>query len=63
MTEKDFDDVISANLKSVFNYTKAVLRPMIQQKYGRIINIASVVGLIRCSRGIRSSGIARSPGR
>jgi 3-oxoacyl-[acyl-carrier protein] reductase len=46
MTEKEFDDVINANLKSVFNYTKAVLRPMINQRYGRIINIASVVGLI-----------------
>ncbi|HAB54214.1 MAG: 3-oxoacyl-[acyl-carrier-protein] reductase [Ignavibacteria bacterium RIFOXYB2_FULL_35_12] len=46
MSEKEFDDVININLKSVFNYTKAVLRPMIQQKYGRIINIASVVGII-----------------
>ena len=46
MTEKEFDDVIKINLKSVFNYTKAVLKPMIQQRYGRIINIASVVGLI-----------------
>ena len=46
MAEKDFDDVIAANLKSVFNYTKAVLKPMIQQRYGRIVNIASVVGLI-----------------
>lgn len=46
MSEKDFDDVISANLKSVFNYTKAVIKPMIQQRYGRIVNIASVVGLI-----------------
>lgn len=46
MSENDFDDVINANLKSVFNYTKAVLRPMIKQRYGRIINIASVVGLI-----------------
>ena len=46
MTEKDFDDVISANLKSVFNYTKTILKPMIQQRYGRIVNIASVVGLI-----------------
>ncbi|MDP2363368.1 MAG: 3-oxoacyl-[acyl-carrier-protein] reductase, partial [Ignavibacteria bacterium] len=46
MTEKDFDDVISANLKSVFNYTKAILKPMIAQRYGRIVNIASVVGLI-----------------
>ncbi len=46
MSEKEFDDVISANLKSVFNYTKAVLRTMIKQRYGRIVNIASVVGLI-----------------
>jgi 3-oxoacyl-[acyl-carrier protein] reductase len=46
MTEKDFDDVIDANLKSVFNYTKAVIKPMIKQRYGRIVNIASVVGLI-----------------
>jgi len=46
MTEKDFDDVINANLKSVFNYTKAVIKPMIAQRYGRIVNIASVVALI-----------------
>ncbi len=46
MAEKEFDDVINANLKSVFNYTKAVLKPMIKQRYGKIINIASVVGLI-----------------
>ncbi len=46
MTEKDFDDVINVNLKSVFNYTKAVIKPMISQRYGRIVNIASVVALI-----------------
>ena len=46
MSEKEFDDVININLKSVFNYTKAVLKPMIAQRYGRIINIASVVGII-----------------
>jgi len=46
MSEKDFDDVINANLKSVFNYTKAVLKPMLAQRYGRIINIASVVALV-----------------
>jgi 3-oxoacyl-[acyl-carrier protein] reductase len=46
MTEDDFDRVISVNLKSVFNYTKAVIRPMIAQRYGRIVNLASVVGLI-----------------
>ncbi|PID62138.1 MAG: 3-oxoacyl-[acyl-carrier-protein] reductase [Ignavibacteriae bacterium] len=46
MDEKDFDSVININLKSVFNYSKAVLKPMLKQKYGRIVNIASVVGLI-----------------
>ena len=46
MQEKDFDDVINVNLKSVFNFTKAVLRPMIKQRYGRIVNLASVVALI-----------------
>jgi 3-oxoacyl-[acyl-carrier protein] reductase len=46
MSEKDFDDVIDTNLKSVFNYTKAVLRYMINQRYGRIINISSIVGVI-----------------
>ncbi|MCF8260298.1 MAG: 3-oxoacyl-[acyl-carrier-protein] reductase [Melioribacteraceae bacterium] len=46
MSEQDFDDVISANLKSVFNFTKAVLRPMIKNRSGRIINISSVVGIV-----------------
>jgi 3-oxoacyl-[acyl-carrier protein] reductase len=46
MSEKEFDDVIKINLKSVFNYTKVVLKPMIKQRYGSIVNIASVVGLI-----------------
>jgi 3-oxoacyl-[acyl-carrier protein] reductase len=46
MTEKEFDQVLSANLKSVFNHTKAVLKYMINQRYGRIVNIASIVGLI-----------------
>lgn len=46
MTEKDWDDVINVNLKSVFNFTKAVLKYMINQRYGKIVNISSVVGLI-----------------
>ena len=46
MSEEDFDKVINVNLKSVFNYSKAILKPMISQKYGRIVNIASVVGVI-----------------
>ncbi len=45
MSEEEFDSVISANLKSVFNYTKCAVRPMISQKFGRIINISSVVGI------------------
>ncbi len=46
MSEKEWDDVINVNLKSVFNYTKAVIKHMVNQRYGRIVNIASVVGLI-----------------
>lgn len=46
MSEKDFDDVINANLKSVFNCTKAVLKNLISQRSGRIVNISSVVALI-----------------
>jgi 3-oxoacyl-[acyl-carrier protein] reductase len=46
MSEEDFDKVISANLKSVFNYTKAVAKHMIGQRFGRIINISSVVAII-----------------
>ncbi|MFA7228364.1 MAG: 3-oxoacyl-[acyl-carrier-protein] reductase [Melioribacteraceae bacterium] len=46
MSEADFDSVINSNLKSVFNYTKAVLRPMLGQRHGKIINISSVVGII-----------------
>ncbi|MBI4535747.1 MAG: 3-oxoacyl-[acyl-carrier-protein] reductase [Ignavibacteriae bacterium] len=45
MSEEDWDSVISNNLKSVYNYTKAAVRPMISQRSGRIINITSVVGL------------------
>lgn len=45
ISEEDFDKVIEVNLKSVFNLTKAVLRPMIKQKGGSIINMSSVVGV------------------
>ncbi len=46
MSENDFDSVINANLKSVFNYTKAALKPMMSKRYGKIINLTSVVGII-----------------
>jgi 3-oxoacyl-[acyl-carrier protein] reductase len=45
MTEEQWDLVISVNLKSVFNLTKAALQPMIKQKTGSIINMSSVVGV------------------
>lgn len=46
MTEKDFDDCISINLKGAFICTKAVSKVMIKQKSGKIINVSSVVGII-----------------
>lgn len=46
MSENDFDLVINSNLKSVFNYTKAILKPMIAQRFGKIVNISSVVGIV-----------------
>jgi len=46
MTEADFDTVIDVNLKGAFHCIKAVAKPMIKQRYGRIINIASIVGVI-----------------
>jgi len=45
ITEEDFDKVIEVNLKSVFNLTKAVIRPMMKQRSGSIINMSSIVGL------------------
>jgi len=45
ISEDDFDKVIEVNLKSVFNLTKAVIRPMMKQRKGSIINMSSVVGL------------------
>lgn len=45
MGEGDFDKVIEVNLKSVFNMTKAILRPMLKQRKGSIINMSSVVGV------------------
>ena len=45
MGEEDFDKVIEVNLKSVFNMTKAVMRTMLKQRKGSIINMSSVVGV------------------
>lgn len=45
MPEADFEAVIDANLKGAFLCMKAVCRPMMKQRYGRIVNLSSVVGL------------------
>ena len=45
ISEEDFDKVVEVNLKSVFNLTKAVIRPFLKQRSGSIINMSSVVGV------------------
>lgn len=46
MTDEDWDQVIATNLRGAFLFTRAATRPMMQQRYGRIINITSVSGLV-----------------
>ncbi len=46
MSDEDWDLVLNVNLKSVFLCTRAVLRHMLKQRWGRIVNIASIVGAV-----------------
>ncbi|MBM3953091.1 MAG: 3-oxoacyl-[acyl-carrier-protein] reductase [Planctomycetota bacterium] len=46
MSDEEWDEVIATNLRGPFLFTRAVSRPMMQQRYGRIVNVASVSGLI-----------------
>jgi 3-oxoacyl-[acyl-carrier protein] reductase len=46
MREEEWDAVIAVNLKGIFNFCKAVVRSMVGARYGRIVNLASVVGLM-----------------
>jgi len=46
MSEEEWDEVLTVNLKSVFNLSKAVARHMLRARSGRIVNVTSVVGLI-----------------
>ena len=61
MTEQDWDSVISVNLKGTFLFTKAVARPMMKQKSGNIVNIASIIGLIgnagQCNYSASKAGV------
>jgi 3-oxoacyl-[acyl-carrier protein] reductase len=46
MTNEQFDDVINTNLRATFKMCRSAIMPMMKQKYGRIINMASIVGLV-----------------
>jgi len=46
MKEDEWDSVMAVNLKGVFNFSKSLIRHMISNRYGRIVNISSVVGLM-----------------
>ena len=45
MSEEQWDEVIRVNLKSIFNLSKAVIRPMLKAKSGSVINMSSIVGV------------------
>lgn len=61
MSEKDFEDVINVNLKGTFNTTKAAAKVMIKQRYGKIINISSIVGITgnagQCNYAASKAGV------
>ena len=61
MTPEQWDDVMEVNLKSVFNMTKQVIRPMMKQRKGSIINMSSIVGVRgnagQCSYAASKAGI------
>lgn len=46
MSEEQWDEVIETNLKSTFNCSKAAIRPMMRKRYGRIVNISSIAGVM-----------------
>ena len=46
MSEEDWDEVVDTNLKSAFNYCRAVVRHMLSQRQGKIINVASIAGVL-----------------
>ncbi len=46
MKEEEWDAVLAVNLKGAFNFSKAVIRGMLQARYGRIVNLSSVVGVM-----------------
>jgi 3-oxoacyl-[acyl-carrier protein] reductase len=61
MSEEDWDAVITVNLKGTFLFTKAVARPMMKQRTGAIVNVASIIGLIgnagQCNYAASKAGV------
>lgn len=61
MSEEDWDDVLSVNLKGTFLFSKAVARPMMKQRSGNIVNVASIIGLIgnagQCNYAASKAGV------
>ena len=61
MSEADWDAVLDVNLKGTFLFTKALVRSFLKQRSGRIVNIASVIGLIgnagQCNYGASKAGV------
>lgn len=61
MSEEDWDQVLDVNLKGTFLFTKAVARPMMKQRSGNIVNIASIIGLIgnagQCNYSASKAGV------
>ena len=61
MTEQDWDAVLNVNLRGTFLFTKAVARPMVKQRSGAIVNIASIIGLIgnagQCNYAASKAGV------
>jgi 3-oxoacyl-[acyl-carrier protein] reductase len=49
--DEDWDKVIDTNLSAAFRLTRRALRPMIRNRYGRVVNIASIVGAVRGNAG------------
>lgn len=59
MSDEQFDDVINTNLRATFKLCRAVIMPMMKQRHGRIINMASIVGVVG---GVGQANYAASKG-
>jgi len=60
MTEEEFDEVISVDLKGVYNCTRAVVNHMIDRRYGRVISISSVAGKVGSVANLSSYAAAKA---